>query len=154
MDSKKLVIGALIVVVVLGGLFYGIRKTQPLNTTPTPITETQQSISPETSPNSSTEASVSALSEKIKEFTVIGSNFKFEPATLTVNQGDKVRITFKNTQGMHNFVIDEFNAKSKTIQSGTEDVLEFTAAETGIFEYYCAVGNHRAMGMKGTLTVK
>lgn len=89
----------------------------------------------------------------IKTFEVDASNFKFAPNKLTVNEGDTVKITFKNTGGMHNFNIDEFNAKSKTIQTGQTDELMFVASKKGSFEFYCSVGNHRAMGMVGTLTV-
>ena len=85
----------------------------------------------------------------VKEFTVTGSAFKFAPATLTVNKGDTVRITFK-----HDFVIDELGVKTQVINTGQEEVVEFVADTAGTFEYYCSVGNHRQMGMVGTLTVK
>ncbi len=89
-----------------------------------------------------------------KEFTVSGANFSFTPSTLTVKKGDKVKITFVDTQGFHDFKIDELGVASKKIQGGAQDVVEFTADKTGSFEYYCSVGEHRAMGMKGTLTVE
>lgn len=92
--------------------------------------------------------------DKVKEFTVMGSSFKFAPATFTVNKGDRVKITFKNNGGTHNFVIDEFNVKSDTLQSNEDTTVEFTADQAGSFEYYCSVANHRQMGMKGTLVVK
>jgi plastocyanin len=88
-----------------------------------------------------------------KEFTVTGGNFEFTPAAMTVKKGDTVRITFKNVEGFHDFVIDEFDVATKQIQGGAEEVVEFVADEAGSFEYYCSVGSHRAMGMKGTLTV-
>jgi plastocyanin len=50
-------------------------------------------------------------------------------------------------------VIDEFNVKPKQIGANAEDSVEFTADKTGSFEFYCSVGNHREMGMKGTLVV-
>ncbi len=90
----------------------------------------------------------------VKEFTVTGSSFKFVPATMTVNKGDKVRILFVNSDGFHDFKIDEFNVATKKIASGEQDTVEFVADKTGTFEYYCSVGTHRQMGMKGTLTVK
>ena len=31
---------------------------------------------------------------------------------------------------------------------------EFTADKVGSFEYYCSVGSHRSMGMKGVLKVE
>ena len=73
---------------------------------------------------------------------------------LTLKKGDRVKITFKNSQGFHDFVIDEYSLASKKTQSPTEEVLEFTADKVGSFEYYCSVGSHRQMGMKGTLIVE
>ncbi len=89
-----------------------------------------------------------------KSFTVTGQNFSFTPSTITVNKGDTVKITFKNTQGFHDFKIDEFGAATKQAQAPDTEVLEFVATKSGSFEYYCSVGSHRSMGMKGTLIVK
>ncbi len=89
----------------------------------------------------------------VKEFTVEGGKFYFAPNTLTVKKGDTVRVTFKNKDGFHDFVIDEFNARTKQINGGQEETIEFVADKAGTFEYYCSVGTHRQMGMKGTLTV-
>jgi len=89
----------------------------------------------------------------VKEFTVTGKNFAFDATTLAVNKGDTVRITFKNMEGFHDWKIDEFNASTKQLKSPGEETIEFVADKAGSFEYYCSVGKHRAMGMKGTLTV-
>lgn len=89
----------------------------------------------------------------VREFTVIGGNFSFTPNTLEVKQGDTVRIAFKNANGFHDFKLDEFNVASGQIRDGESETVEFIADKAGSFEYYCSVGNHRAMGMKGTLTV-
>ena len=90
----------------------------------------------------------------VKEFTVSGTNYTFDPSTIKVNKGDKVKITFKNTQGFHDWVIDEYGVATKQTNAPTTEVLEFTADKVGSFEYYCSVGSHRAMGMKGTLVVE
>lgn len=90
----------------------------------------------------------------VKEFTVSGDNFSFVPSTITVKKGDKVKITFVNSAGFHDFVIDEYSVASKKTQSPTTEVLEFMADKVGSFEYYCSVGSHRAMGMKGALVVE
>src|SRR3989338_3699063 len=45
----------------------------------------------------------------VKEFTVEGRKFSFTPDLVTVKKGDTVRITFKNLDGFHDLVIDEFN---------------------------------------------
>ncbi len=89
----------------------------------------------------------------VKEFTVTGTNFAFAPSAITVNKGDTVKITFKNASGFHDFKIDAFNVATKQIPGGQEQTVQFVATKTGSFEYYCSVGKHRAMGMKGTLTV-
>ena len=89
----------------------------------------------------------------LREFTVTGSNFTFSPATMTVKKGDTVRVTFKNQSGTHDWILDEFNAKTKILNGGQEETVEFIADKAGTFEYYCGVGQHRQMGMKGTLTV-
>lgn len=89
----------------------------------------------------------------VKEFIVTGQNFSFIPSLITVKRGDRVKITFNNTNGFHDFKIDEFGVATKQAQSPATEVLEFTADKAGSFEYYCSVGSHRMMGMKGTLVV-
>src|SRR3989344_1759490 len=39
----------------------------------------------------------------VKEFTITGDNFSFTPSTITVKKGDRVKITFKNNKGYHDF---------------------------------------------------
>lgn len=112
--------------------------------------ETTPEVPPVTPPKVEVKEEVKVT---VKDFTITASNFKFAPASLTVKKGDKVRITFKNSGGFHDFVIDEFLVATKQIGDGAQDVVEFTADKVGTFEYYCSVGSHRAMGMKGTLTV-
>jgi plastocyanin len=91
---------------------------------------------------------------QMDELTVEAGNFKFVPAILNVKQGDTVRINFKNSEGSHNLVIDEFNVKTNQINEGDEEAVEFAASKAGTFEYYCSVGNHRKMGMVGKLIVE
>src|SRR3989344_1215673 len=90
----------------------------------------------------------------VKEFTVEGSPFKFVPNVINVKKGDTVRVTFKNVTGTHDFVIDEFDVRTNQIGEGEEEEVEFIADKAGTFEYYCSVGNHRAMGMVGKLIVE
>ena len=112
---------------------------------PTPEPATTTPAAPTPTPN--------PVSSGVKVFTITGTNFSFSPTKLSVKKGDKVTITFDNVAGFHDFKIDEFNVASKKISGGGKDVVTFTADKTGTFEYYCSVGQHRQMGMKGTLTV-
>lgn len=102
----------------------------------------------------STDASIADDEEEVKEFTVTGKPFSFSPSTVTVDRGDKVRIIFKNESGMHNFVIDQFDARTPVIAGGATATVEFTAGSAGTYDFYCGVGNHRAQGMEGTFTVR
>lgn len=90
----------------------------------------------------------------VKEFQVEAKPFSFTPNVITVKQGDTVTIVLNNTKGMHDFRIDEFSVATKKISEGESDTVQFVADKKGSFEYYCSVGNHRAMGMKGTLVVE
>ena len=63
-------------------------------------------------------------------------------------------ISFKNSGGTHDFIIDEFNVATKRLNGGEQDAVEFTADKTGSFEYYCSVGQHRQNGQVGTLIVE
>jgi nitrosocyanin len=166
MNKTAWIVVAVVVVLVLAGGAYFIRSSQKAAapTNDQTITQTQPSptdMAPDMSAIDSTGAantegaSTSAQTQgAVKHFTVTGSSFKFAPSTLTVNKGDKVQITFQNSSGIHDFVIDEFNVESTRISEGQTDTVEFTADKAGSFKYYCSVGNHRQMGMEGTLVVQ
>lgn len=89
----------------------------------------------------------------VKEFTVSGKNFSLTPNIINVQKGDKVKITFDNTGGFHDFKIDAYGLATKQGQAPFQETLEFTADKVGRFEYYCSVGSHRSMGMTGNLVV-
>lgn len=101
----------------------------------------------ETDQNETTKATV-------QEIKVEGSPFKFVPAQIRVKKGDTVKVTFVNKEGFHDFVIDEFDAKTAQLQAGGQETIEFVADKVGTFEYYCSVGNHRTQGMVGKLIVE
>ena len=89
-----------------------------------------------------------------KTFHVAGGNFFFVPTEMKVNKGDTVTVVFDDVGGFHDFIIDELNVKTKRIQTNGQDTITFTADKAGSFEYYCSVGTHRQLGMKGTLIVQ
>lgn len=113
-----------------------------------------QSMSDENNREDKTTSDDKIMEEGVKSFTFEAKNFSFSPNESRVKKGDKVKVTLKVTQGFHDFVVDEFNAKTKQISEGNSDTVEFTADKTGTFEFYCSVGNHRAMGMIGKLIVE
>lgn len=146
---------AVVIILLIGGFVLVSRSNNTADQSLPELTETTapEATALESTDSGDTVSSGDATTGDVKEFTVSGSPFKFDLTTLTVNKGDKVRITFKNLNGTHDFVIDELDVKTKTLQTGGQEVVEFTADQTGTFEYYCSVGNHRQMGMKGSLIV-
>lgn len=151
---KKIIIGIIVVLVLVGVVCFFNRTSAPASQDENiGIAPTMKMPTPEeAAKNSPTPEKV--VTSEAKEFTIVGSSFAFTPSSIEVNQGDKVKIIFKNSGGMHDWKIDEFNAATKRIKAGEEGTIEFVADKTGTFEYYCSVGTHRAMGMKGTLVVK
>ena len=92
-------------------------------------------------------------SGSVKEVTVTNDGFDFMPKEIRVNVGDTVRLTYENGGGFHDWVLDEFDAATRQITGGRSDTIEFTADRAGTFEFYCSVGNHRALGMVGDFVV-
>ena len=148
---KKIIVLAIIIVAIITFWFYG-RNTIPV--TPDTSRTSEGTITTPPAPASTTTTPTNVTTGSVKEFIVIGSNFSFTPNTLEVKQGDTVKITFKNANGTHNFKLDEFQVATKQIKSGQSETVEFIADKTGSFEFYCSIGNHRAIGMKGTLIIK
>lgn len=89
-----------------------------------------------------------------RTFVVEATPFKFSVEEIRVKKGDTVKIVFNNKQGMHDWVLDEFNARTPQISADSTETVEFVADKVGTFEYYCSVGNHRAQGMVGKLIVE
>lgn len=156
MKQQQLILIIIIVLAVLGGGYLLMSKGSS-----TPPTDTTSGVSPtaameQTSPAAETTPSTgSAMTAgATKTFTVTGSNYSFDTKEIKVKKGDAVTIVFKNAEGFHDWNLDEFTAHTKKIGANAQDSVTFTADKTGTFEYYCSVGNHRAMGMKGNLIVE
>ena len=76
--------------------------------------------------------------EKIEEFSIIAKKWEFVPGTITVNQGDIVRLRIISTDVSHGFALPDFNI-SKTLEPGKEIIIELIADKTGEFIFFCNV---------------
>jgi plastocyanin len=150
----------ILIIIIIGYLVYAnstpveevLNETgNTLNNVVDDMPDTTATSTATTSPATSTPA---ATTGSVKSFTVEGSSYSFTPSTITVNKGDTVKITFVNKNGIHDLVVDGYNVRTKQIGAGKQETIQFVANKTGTFEYYCSVGNHRAMGMKGSLKVQ
>ncbi len=135
------VVGILLLIVLVGFGALSLKR----NTT--------QPQEPQVQGESASNTATNVSSENVKEFTINGSSFKFEPAEIKVSKGDTVKITFKDDDGTHNLVVDGYNVSTRILSEGT-DTIQFVANKAGTFEYYCSIGSHRDLGMKGTLIVE
>lgn len=152
---RNLIIGIFILVIAAGILWFLFGRALPKEEVNTSLPVSTSPGIKEPAPESKKESPVITLpSRPVKEFTIIGSNFKFSLGEIRVKKGDTVKIVFKNQQGLHNWQVDEFGAATKVIQAGEQDTIEFVADKTGQFEYYCSVMQHRKMGMKGVFVVE
>ena len=148
---NKNTIWGLIIVIVLGfGLYMVFNSQQKTNQTPSEQTNTEQKVPAE----EGVEEMVVEDSET-REIIVEGEEFSFSPSTITVSEGEKIALTFKNVGTFpHNFIIDELDVKTETINAGEEDTIEFVADKSGTFAFYCGAGNHRQQGMEGEVDVE
>ena len=83
----------------------------------------------------------------VKEFTMTAFQFGFDPATITVKQGDTVRIKVTSTDVVHSLVIPEYGIDER-LPPSEEHVVEFVADKAGEFPFRCGVycgEEHREM---------
>ena len=94
-----------------------------------------------------------AVGGEIKTIDVVASRFEFEPATISVVEGDRVRLRLRSADRTHGLGIKAFRVKTLIPKAGEASV-EFVADRAGTFEItcseYCGTGHSR---MKGRLIV-
>jgi cytochrome c oxidase subunit 2 len=92
--------------------------------------------------------------EDVKTIDVVASRFQFEPATITVAQGDSVRLRLHSADRTHGLAIKAFRVKALIPKTGEAITVEFVADQAGAFDITCSeyCGSGHA-GMKGTLVV-
>ena len=85
-----------------------------------------------------------------KEFNLAAKKWLFNPNTISVNQGDLVRLMITSTDLVFNFAVPDYGVEEEV--SGS-NVVEFTATEKGTFEFACS-SCEDWRGMTGTLIVE
>lgn len=93
-------------------------------------------------------------STDVKTIDVTASRFQFEPATISVMEGDMVRLRLRSIDRLHAFAIDAFDVKAMIPAGGETVTVDFVADRAGTFAFtcseYCGTGHSR---MKGALIV-
>ncbi len=106
------------------------------------------------------------------DLTVVASEWGFGPANIVLQQGEEVRLVLQNDGAiLHNLRVDNldvtvveeistggFSGNDATLFVGADSddvgLLTFIPLEPGEYEFYCTIGNHRQLGMKGLLTIE
>ena len=79
------------------------------------------------------DASGRPQSPPVKTFEVVARRFAFEPATIEVSQGDRVRLVVTSADGVHGLGIKKFDVNTLVPRGGKPVTIEFTASEAGTF---------------------
>lgn len=89
-----------------------------------------------------------------KTITITAEQWKFIPSTITVKQGDLVKLLITSTDVKHGFSLSAFDV-NVNLNPGETTVVEFGASKTGTFAFSCSVfcGSGHAH-MSGTLIVE
>mgnify|MGYP003309808689 CR=1 FL=1 len=80
-----------------------------------------------------------------------GSNIRFVPETLTINEGDSVRFLWSGQLLPHNAIEVNEVFNSGDAMRNVDYTYNFTYNQSGVYEFYCEP--HRDLGMLGEITV-
>jgi len=94
----------------------------------------------------------------VRVIEVIARRFEFEPATIEVTEGERVRLLVRSADGPHGVEIKQFKVKKAVPRAKPGDspvTIEFVASTPGTFPIlcseYCGTGHK---DMTGTLNVR
>lgn len=93
-------------------------------------------------------------SGNVKEFDMTAKQWEFSPSTITVNQGDTVKLTIESIDVAHGFALPTFGVNEELVPGETVNI-EFVADKKGTYTFFCSVqcgAGHS--DMKGTLIVQ
>lgn len=117
--NNKVIIGVVLAVVIIGGVFYFTKSQYQQPSQQQPVTQQPTTQQPQTT---------------VEANTITIQNFAFNPGTLTVKQGTKVIWTNQDS-ATHKIKSDTFN--SSNLNQG--DKFDFTFNNKGTFDYSCSI---------------
>jgi cytochrome c oxidase subunit 2 len=96
----------------------------------------------------------SRVSKDTKEIRMTAKKYEYDPAVITVKEGEQVKLIITALDHDHGFKIDAFHI-DQLLKKGESTTIEFTADTTGTFPFqcshFCGLGHK---GMKGELIVE
>ncbi len=98
---------------------------------------------------------IGLLQDEGEEHTVtvdgFGSNIRFVPETLTINEGDTVRFLWSGELLPHNAIEQNDLFNSGDAMRDVDYTFTFDYNQSGVYDFYCEP--HRDLGMLGEITV-
>ena len=93
------------------------------------------------------------------DIRISATDFKYDPGTVTVKAGAKVKITMANKGALeHTLIVKDASGKDLSpklsVPYGQTKNLEFTAPAAGAYELVCDIAGHKEQGMLGKLIVQ
>ena len=99
-------------------------------------------------------SSTTTTQTSVKEFSITASEWAWDPSTITVKQGDTVKLALTSIDVTHGLSIPAFNV-NKQITPGATARVEFVADKKGTFPFACSVFCGSGHGsMTGKLVVE
>jgi cytochrome c oxidase subunit 2 len=92
-----------------------------------------------------------------REIEVLAKRFTFEPATIEVTEGERVRLVVKSADGVHGLQIKKFNVNKLVPRGGKPINIDFVASAPGTYEILCSEecgDGHEAMTGKLVVNAK
>jgi heme/copper-type cytochrome/quinol oxidase subunit 2 len=88
---------------------------------------------------------------KVKEIRIDLSNYKFEPSSISVKKGEKIKLILTSKDVYHTFTVDELGISIEVFpgQTVTKEIL---VDKSGAFRLYCVP--HESLGMVGEFVVE
>ena len=87
---------------------------------------------------SNTGSVASTPSTDVKEFNTVIQNYRYNPESINVNFGDRVRINIKNNDGVtHGISLPVFGVQ-EFVRPGQTTTIQFTANQRGNPETFCS----------------
>jgi heme/copper-type cytochrome/quinol oxidase subunit 2 len=122
----------ILMVILILAVAYGLKSIVPVNS----------GLNPAAGPTGQT-----------KSFEITAQKFSFTPGQISVNRGDKVKLSLKSLDVTHGFNLDGYGI-NKTLNPGETADVEFLADKIGTFEFRCSIPcGEGHQDMKGTLSV-
>ena len=104
----------------------------------------------------STESSASSGGGVIKTVSVHETEYKLSPNTISLTKpGTYVFKGINDGTAVHALGVEGNGVDSdiSAIDPGSSGTLKVTLSKAGTYEIYCPIDGHKALGMKGTITV-